>query len=188
MSTVVLDVSMSLDGFIAKPNDEIEPLHDWLFRGDVSSRHSEFLKPEGVDRDLMDEAIDTLGATVTGRRTYELSNGWGGKPLFGRPVFVVSHRAPDEVADGYTFVTEGVESAVEQAHAVAGDRNIGIMGASVAQQCLRAGLLDELEIHVVPVLLGKGIRLFEDLARVDLETTRVLESPGVTHIRFRVLR
>jgi len=188
MSKVIVDISVSLDGFVAGPNDEIEPLHDWLFSGDVSSRHSDYLKPLGNGREILDEGIDALGATVSGRRTYDVSKGWGGKPLFGRPHFVVSHRPPPEGAETFTFVGDGVESAIEQARAVAGGRYVALMGASVTQQAVRAGLLDEIQLHVVPVVLGAGIRLFDDIERVDLEPLRVLESPGVTHLRYRVVK
>jgi dihydrofolate reductase len=106
---------------------------------------------------------------------------------------VVTHRVPEVVPQGessYTFVTDGVESAIEQAKAAAGDRYVSVMGASVPQQCLRAGLLDEIQIHLVPVLLGAGVRLFDHLGteNVELEAIRVVDSPGVTHLRFRVVR
>ena len=108
------------------------------------------------------------------------------------PLFVVTHRVPEQVPTGisrYTFVTDGVESAIAQAKAAAGERYVTLVGASVAQQCLRLGLLDEIQLHQVPVLLGGGVRLFDHLdAAVDLERTRVVEAPGVTHLRFRVVR
>jgi dihydrofolate reductase len=111
----------------------------------------------------------------------------------GIPTFVVTHHVPDDVPQGeatYTFVTDGVESAVEQAKKVAGDRYVSLMGSAVPQQCVRAGLLDEIQVHLVPVLLGGGVRLFDHLGtdRVDLEVLRVVDAPGVTHLRYRVVK
>jgi dihydrofolate reductase len=135
------------------------------------------------------------GAVIVGRRMYELAEGWGDNPPFHKPVFVLTHRAREPlVKEGgttFTFVTDGAASALAQARAVAGDRDISIGGgASTVQQYLGAELVDEMQIHIVPVLLGAGIRLFEGIGpgRVKLETTRVIESPAVTHQRFRVLR
>jgi dihydrofolate reductase len=131
---------------------------------------------------------------VTGRRTYDIANGWDGNgPLPGLPLFVVTHRVPERVPIGesrYTFVTEGVPAAIEQAKAAAGDRYVSLMGSSVPQQALRAGLLDEIQIHLVPVLLGGGVRLFDrlDPGGIALETMQVVDSPGVTHLRYRVVR
>ena len=122
------------------------------------------------------------------------TDGWGGNgPIPKVPLFVVTHNVPDEIPDGessYTFVTDGVESAIRLAKAAAGDKYVSLLGASVPQQCLRAGLLDEIQIHLVPTLLGNGTRLFEHLedGRVELETVRVVECAGVTHLRFRVAR
>jgi dihydrofolate reductase len=130
---------------------------------------------------------------VTGRRTYDITNGWHGNgPLPGLPLFVVTHHVPKHVPQGesrYTFVTDGIATAIEQAKAAAGEKYVSLMGASVAQQCLRAGLLDEIQIHLVPVLLGGGVRLFDQLGRenIELETVRVLDAPGVTHLRYRVV-
>jgi dihydrofolate reductase len=130
---------------------------------------------------------------VTGRRTYDIANAWDGNgPAPGVPVFVVTHHVPEQPPQGessYTYVTDGVESAIEQAKAVAGDKCVSVMGASVPQQCLRAGLLDEVQIHLVPVLLGGGVRLFDRLGsdRIQLETIQVVDAPGVTHLRYRVV-
>jgi len=143
---------------------------------------------------VFQDLVDSTGAAVTGRRTYDLTNGWGGNgPIPRLPLFVVTHNRPEEIPEGessYTFVTDGVESAIEQAKAAAGDKYVSLLGASVPQQCIRAGLLDEIQIHLVPTLLGNGTRLFEHLGdgRVELETVGVVECPGVTHIRFRVAR
>jgi dihydrofolate reductase len=142
---------------------------------------------------VFEDLVDSGGAAVTGRRTYDIANAWGGNgPAPGVPVFVVTHQVPDHPPRGessYTFVTDGVESAIEQAKAAAGDRYVSVMGASVPQQCLRAGLLDEIQIHLVPVLLVGGVRLFDHFGTdsIQLDTVRVVEAPGVTHLRYRVL-
>ena len=133
------------------------------------------------------------GALVFGRRTFDLTHGWGGKHPLDVPVFVVSSSVPQEwVYEGspFTFVTDGLESALEQAKAVAGDKDVGVGAASIVQQCIRAGLLDEIHIDLVPVLLGGGVSLFDHLGTgpVDLERTRVIEGAGVTHLTFRVVK
>jgi dihydrofolate reductase len=130
---------------------------------------------------------------VTGRRTFDLTGGWGGKHPLNVPVFVVTHSVTqDWVYEGspFTFVTDGLEIAVVQARAVAGDKDVGVIGASLVQQCIRAGLLDEIHIDLVPVLLGDGIRLFDHLGTepIELESTRVIEGAGVTHLTFRVVK
>jgi dihydrofolate reductase len=131
---------------------------------------------------------------VTGRRTFDLTRGWGGRHPLDVPVFVVSHTVPQEewVYEGspFTFVTDGLESALEQAKAIAGDKDVGVVGASLVQQCIRAGLLDEIHLDLVPVLLGDGVRLFDHLGTdpIELESTRVIEGAGVTHLTFRVVK
>jgi dihydrofolate reductase len=212
VAKVVVALTMSLDGFIAGSNDGGEqPLGDggmrlfnWYFDGDTPVRAYQDAAGRGVSvppfklsrssADVFEELVDTGGAVVTGRRTYDIAGAWGGHgPVPGLPLFVLTHHVPEDVPHGesrYTFVTDGVESAIAQATAAAGDKYVSVMGASVAQQCLRAGLLDEIQIHLVPVLLGAGIRLFDHLGsdNIELETTRVVDSPGVTHLRFRVVR
>jgi dihydrofolate reductase len=196
MRTVYVDISMSLDGFIAGTNDDVDPLHEWLY-GLKGFREPHGMEggTTGPDSEVIDEAMKRSGAVIVGRRMYELAEGWGDNPPFHKPVFVLTHRAREPlVKEGgttFTFVTDGAASALAQARAVAGDRDISIGGgASTVQQYLGAGLVDEMQIHIVPVLLGAGIRLFEGIGpgRVKLETTRVIESPVVTHLRFRVLR
>jgi dihydrofolate reductase len=196
MGTVYVDISMSLDGFIARSNDDVDPLHEWLYG------LTGFREPHGMeggttdpDSEVIDEAMNRSGAVILGRRMYELAEGWGDNPPFHKPVFVLTHQPREPlVKEGgttFTFVTDGAESALAQARAVAGDRDISIGGgANTVQQYLDAGLVDEMQIHIVPVLLGAGIRLFEGIGPelVKLETTRVIESPAVTHLRFRVLR
>jgi dihydrofolate reductase len=204
MGKVAMGLSMSLDGFIAGPKDgperplgeEGERLFAWYSGGDT-----EYALPgtEMVFRissqsaELLREAHGKMGAFVTGRRTFDITNGWGGNPPLSVPTFVVTHTVPQEwVYEGspFTFVTDGVESAVEQARAVAGDKDVAVGAASIVQQCIRAGLLDEIHVDLVPVLLGGGVRLFEHLGStpIELESTRVIEAPGVTHLTFRVVR
>jgi dihydrofolate reductase len=204
MGKVSVGLSMSLDGFIAGPNDGPDsPLGDggerlfaWYSAGDTDyelpGTEMVFrISPQSAE--LLREVDRTMGAFVSGRRTFDIANGWGGRPPLGVPTFVVTHTVPKEwVYEGspFTFVTEGVEDAVEQARAVAGEKDVAVGAASIAQQCIRAGLLDEVHINLVPVLLGGGVRLFEHLGitPIELESTRVVEAPGVTHLGFRVLR
>ena len=203
MGKVTTGLSMSLDGFIAGPNDGRErPLGeggDLLFAW-YSSGDTEYGLPgtEMVFRvspqsaELLREAHTKMGAFVTGRRTFDITNGWGGSPPLGVPTFVLTHTVPQEwVYDGspFTFVTDGVESAVEQARAVAGKKDVAVGAASIVQQCLKAGLLDEIHVDLVPVLLGGGVRLFDHLGTgpIELERTEVVEAPDVTHLTFRVV-
>jgi dihydrofolate reductase len=205
MGKVSTGLSMSLDGFIAGPNDGPErPLGDggerlfaWYSSGDTEYRlpGTEMvfnISPHSAE--LLREAHSKMGAFVTGRRTFDITNGWGGRPPLGVPAFVVTHTVPQEwVYEGspFTFVTGGVESAVEQARAVAGDKNVAVVGAaSIAQQCIRAGLLDEIHVDLVPVLLGGGVRLFEHLGAepIELESPRVIAARSVTHLTFRVVK
>jgi dihydrofolate reductase len=145
--------------------------------------------------DVVDEMFEATGAVVMGRRTFDLGdkeNGWIADPPFQVPMFIPTHHRPhhptDHAASTVTFVTNGIDSAVERARLAAGDRNVLVCGARTGQQCLRAGHLDELEIHLVPVLLGDGIRLFEPgTDQIELEPVRTIEAPGVTHMRFRVV-
>ena len=143
--------------------------------------------------DLLREEWATLGAMVVGRRTFDIADAWGGNPPGGGPCFVVTHTIPHEwvkAGSPFTFVADGVESAIGQAKQAAGDKDVAIGSATIAQQCLAAGLLDEIRIDLVPVLLGDGVRLFDHLgaAPIALERTRVVEAPGVTHLRFRVVK
>ena len=206
MSEVVLELSMSLDGFIAGPNDNPdnglgdggERLFKWYSSGDtdfalpgtkmvfkISRASAEFLRP----------SWQNIGASVTGRRTFDIAHGWGGNPPGGAEAryFVVTHTVPQEwvgAGSPFTFITEGVESAVEMAKKAANGKNVDLMGASIAQQCLKAGLLDEIQIDLAPVLLGGGVRLFDhlDTAPIDLEPLAVVQGLDVTHLRYRVIK
>ena len=204
MGKVTMGLSMSLDGFIAGPNDGPgSPLGDggerlfaWYSSGDTEYRlpgTEMVFEVPSQSAELLWKAHSKMGAFVTGRRTFDITNGWGGNPPLGVPTFVVTHTVPQEwVYEGspFTFVTEGVESAVEQARAVAGDKDVAVGAASIVQQCIRAGLLDEIHIDLVPVLLRDGVRLFDNLGEepLELESTSVIEAPGVTHLTFRVVR
>ena len=194
MGTVIFDISMSLDGFIAASGMTVddgmgvggEVLHDWAFRGDER------------DREVLERAGAALGAVIGGRRTYDNSiKWWGADGPTGPariPLFVVSHGTPDDVpADGvYTFMGD-IRAALDAARATAGDADIGIMGgADIARQYLRAGLVDEISIHLAPVLLGSGTPLFaagESLdEHVRLERTECITTDAATHLRFRVMK
>lgn len=203
MAKVFVDITTSLDGFIAGPNDGPEQplgaggelLHEWVY-GLASWREPHGLAGGQVNRDseILEEALESTGAIVLGRRMFDNARGWGDNPPFGKPVFVLTHEAREKLTKGgtrFTFVTEGIESALEQAKEAAGDKDVSIGGgANTAQQYLKAGLLDEIQIHVAPLLLRGGIRLFDNLSpeRVELEGTRVVESPEVTHLKFRVIK
>src|SRR5215210_2906460 len=204
MGKVATGLTMSLDGFIAGPNDGPEHplgeggmrLFDWYSSGDTEYQMSGTemvfrVSPQSAQ--LLREAHTKMGAFVTGRRTFDITKGWGGNPPLGVPTFVVTRTVPQEwVYEGspFTFVTEGIQSAVEQAKAVAGEKDVAVGAASIVQQCLRAGLLDEIHVDLVPVLLGDGVRLFDHLGteHVELEKTRVIEDPDVIHMTFRVVR
>jgi dihydrofolate reductase len=188
-------MSMSLDGYIAGPNDVPDNpggdgftrLHDWFV-----TPEGEFIRPSGPAGELIDE-INATGAVLVGRRTAEQADHWGGDHHGrGVPIFVPSHRPPGPSVAGYplvTYVTGGIVSAMEQAKAAAGDRNVLVHGAYTAQQALEAGVLDELQIHQIPVLFGRGRRLFDELpSRVELEIVRVIDVAEATHIRYRVIR
>ena len=193
MGASVLYMSMSLDGYIAGPDDGPdrglgeggERLHDWGV-----AEEGEHVRPPGPAGQLVDE-MNATGAVLVGRRTAEIVDYWGGDH-HGVPVFVPSDRPPGPSAARYplvTYVTDGIASAMAQAKAAAGDRNVMVHGAYTAQRALEAGVLDELEIHQVPVLLGGGRRLFDVLpSQVELEIARVIDTPAATHLHYRVVR
>jgi dihydrofolate reductase len=186
-------MSMSLDGYIAGPNDEpgnpggdgFDRLHEWFVTPD-----GRFGRPAAPAGQLSDE-MHTTGAVLAGRRTVEQVDHWKGDH-HGVPIFVPSHRPPGPSVANYplvTYVADGIESAMAQAKAAAGGRNVLVHGAYTAQRALEAGVLDELQIHQIPVLFGGGRRLFELLpSRAELEIVRVIDTPAATHIRYRVRR
>ncbi|HTK41431.1 MAG TPA: dihydrofolate reductase family protein [Gemmatimonadales bacterium] len=215
MSKLRFNITMSLDGYVAGPHQSVkhplgvggEHLHDWALKlktfrelhGDGGGGET------GVNDDIVRETFDNIGATIMGRNMFgggpgpwgiEPWNGWWGKnPPFHTPVFVLTHhmRAPLEMEGGtrFIFVTDGIETALAQAKKAAGNRDVTLGGgASVAQQYLAAGLIDEMELHVVPLLLGGGERLFDrvDGGRVKLEPVRTVEGPGVVHLKYRVVK
>jgi dihydrofolate reductase len=192
MTWVIFDISMSLDGFVTAANvrpeeplgDGGQRLHEWAFGEDERNR------------ELLEEAVNFVGAVIAGRRTYDLSVPWWGADGPAGParvpVFVVTHAEPEDAPEGgvYTFVTDGIASALEQAKAAAGEKAVAVMGgADIGQQFIRAGLVDEISIHLVPVLFGSGTRMFESLGgeHIQLETAGVIETPEATHLRLRVV-
>ena len=193
MGKVTFDISMSLDGFVTASNRTREEpmgkggerLHDWAFGGE-----------DKRDREVLERGISTTGAVIAGRRTYDDSIPWWGADgptgSVRLPVIVVSHSVPEDVPEGgvYTFV-DGIEAALARAKEVAGEKDVNIMGgADIAQQYLRAGLVDEISIHLVPVLFGGGIQLFEQLGNehIQLETIEAIHTAAATHLRYRVLK
>jgi dihydrofolate reductase len=196
MGKVIAAFTMSLDGFIAGPNDEIDHLFRWYYSGDTDfpvKGTPMVFKISRVSADLLNQAWGKVGAMVTGRRDFDVSNAWGGTPPLAVPMFIVTHRVPQEwVKEGslFNFVTEGVESAIRQAGQTAGDKDVAVGGTQIVQQALRAGLIDGIHIDLAPVLLGQGIRLFDHLGTepIDLEITKVVEGTGVTHIDYRVVK
>ncbi|MGI5199060.1 dihydrofolate reductase family protein [Streptomyces sp. CA-288835] len=200
--TVTADLAISLDGYIAGPNvtldnpggDGAEPLFEWIHNlASWRERQGMTGGEENRDSELMREWFDATGAVVMGRMMYDTGEEfWGDNPPFRTPVFVLTHRPrPTLVKEGgttFTFITDGIHSALDQAKAAAGDRNVDIAGgASTVQQNLREGLIDELQLHVVPALLGAGLRLFEGLGagRRTLEPIRVVDTPLATHLKYR---
>jgi dihydrofolate reductase len=200
MSEVLLQMSMSIDGYIAGPNDSAvnplgdggERLHEWMFAGNRTG-HGEGLSV--ANKVALDDLRSAAGAMIAGRRLYDITRGWNGAhPFGGIPVFVVTRDAPDTIPVGatpFTFVTDGIASALAQAKMAAGDKCVYVIGgANIDQQLLDAGLVDELRIDVVPILLGGGIRLFDKYrkAPITLGQMKVTHSDDVTHLRYRVLR
>ena len=199
MSATVLYMSMSLDGFIAGPNESPDNglgdgghrLHEWVFPGADPDLEGLSGSLAGVNGQVVDEFM-TTGAVVAGRGTFEPAGGWGGDHHDGVPIWVLSRREPGIDVGQWplvTYVTD-IGTAMAEAKQAAGDRNVLVHGAATAQLALAAGLLDELEIHLIPVLLGQGRRLFDHLGpeHIELERTRVLEGDGVTHMHYRVRR
>ena len=199
MSRSVLYMSMSLDGFIAGPNDEpgspggddFMRLHQWYGFALDAGPTAETTNVSGIGKQFLDE-INETGAVLAGRNTVEQVDHWGGDHHDGVRIFVPSHRPPGTSVAKYplvTYVTDGIVSAMSQAKAAAGDRDVLVHGAYTAQTALEADGLDELQIHQVPVLFGSGRRLFDVLpTRVELEIVRVIDTPEATHIRYRVVR
>jgi dihydrofolate reductase len=211
MSRVTSQISISLDGFVAgpdqSPDDPLgkggERLHEWVFVTESwERRHGREGGEPGADSDVLDEVSEGIGAYIMGRRMFGGGEGpwdetwtgwWGEDPPYHVPVFVLTHHEreplPMEGGTTFNFVTDGIESALEQARAAAGEGEVAVAGgASAIRQYLRAGLLDELYLHIAPVLLGAGERLLEDAGDPTLEPVKVVASPAVTHVKYRVVR
>lgn len=200
MGIVVVDLTVSLDGFIAGADDGPgqplgkggEALFAWMGAGPESNRLERRLAPPDASMPVVEEWMTGCGAIVSGRRTFDIAGGWKDGHPIDAPIFVVTHEAPahGEWSPRVSFVTEGIGRALELAQEAAGDKTVSVSAADVTQQVIRAGALDEIRISVVPFLLGSGVRLFEHLGPdpIRLEQTRVIASEGVTHLRYRVLR
>ncbi|MGH2954722.1 MAG: dihydrofolate reductase family protein [Solirubrobacterales bacterium] len=213
MAKVFVDISMSLDGFVAGPNQTLgeplgkggEQLHEWAFAlAAWRERHGEAGGETSPSSAVVDESLARTGAVIMGRRMFSGGEGpwpddpnadawWGDEPPFRVPVFVLTHHAREAEArqggTSFTFVTDGIEAALEQARAAAEDKDVHVAGgANAVQQYLRAGLVDDVQVHLAPVLLGAGVRLFDGLGDrpPNLESTRVVSAPAVTHLRYRV--
>jgi len=204
MAIVMIDLTMSLDGFIAGPDDGLEHplgkrggmnLFDWYTSGTAPMHDSRLFRPEGVNREIVDRMYAELGAAIFGRRTYDITHGWGGTfPVNDAPLFILTHTPPPSarVPKGkskITFITDGIEHAVAAAKAAAGDKTVALGGASAGQQALRAGLV-EIFVHVAPYLLGDGVRLFGSFEGegVRLEKLEVVDGPLAAHLRYRVVK
>ena len=211
MGLVTCQISISLDGFVAGPNQSLEnPLgqgglrvHEWIFAtANWHRRQGEAGGVEGPDSEVLDETVQGIGAYVMGRNMFSPGRGawdpdwrgwWGEDPPYHTPVFVLTHhqREPLRMSGGTTFyfVTDGIASALEQAQAAAGDRAVSIAGgASTVRQYLAAGTIDELYLHVAPVLLGAGERIFDGVGDPVLEPVKVVASPAATHIKYRIAK
>ena len=194
MGKVIANMSMSLDGFIAGPQGEVDRVFRWYFSGEPSitistGDHDFMMNKEGAA--VVEAAQQVAGVLVTGRHTFDVANAWGGRHPMNVPVVVLTHRVPQEWANKpgspFTFVTDGIESAIEKAQKLAGDKIVAVGTASTAQQCLKAGLLDEIRVDLAPVLLGEGIPFFRGV-EADLEVAEVQSTRNVTHITYRVIK
>lgn len=194
MAKVIAIMSMSLDGYVADTSDDVAEVFDWYFAGvvDVPTSSSDFtFHVSASSAEHLRALMSEVGAMLTGRRTFDRAEGWGGQHPWGIPAFVVTHHVPDgwpRPGSTVHFVTEGLESAVALATSAAGGRAVGVHGGETIRQCLDAGLLDEIQIDLVPLLLGSGIPLFDRLqhAPVILGNPTVVAGVGVTHLRYPV--
>ncbi|MBD3616062.1 MAG: dihydrofolate reductase [Gracilimonas sp.] len=189
MSKVIFNISMSLDGYVADPNDDPSQLHEWYFSGDTEIPGTPF-KVSKASAEMMGKAGGSVGAMVTGRRNFDLANAWGGHPPLGVHHFVVTHNPATEWEkpdSPFTFVPEGVEDAIAKAKELAETKTVCISSPSILQQALKAGLVDEIYIDLIPVLLGEGKTLFENTSQPKLECTSSVEGTGVIHLGFKVV-
>jgi dihydrofolate reductase len=196
MGTVSMQASMSLDGYIADPSDRVGPLFDWYGNGDVEFTGADpdrVFRVSAASADYLRSAWANIRAGVIGRRLFDLTNGWNGRPPVGEAVFVVTHQPPTNwtFPDApFTFVTDGVGSAVAQAKAFAGDKDISVSPGNIGGQAIEAGLVDEVRVDLVPVVFGAGVRYFGDYAGspLPLENPQVVQGDRVTHLRYRLPR
>ena len=190
MQKVISNITMSLDGFIAGPGISRQHpmgqngvrLHNWIFNDKTA-----------IDANILNEVMESSGAVIVGSRTYitAIDDAWGGESPFSVPCFVVCHHLPEKPVAGFTYVTDGIETAFNKAKAVAGDKNIWIMGgANIIQQYLQAKLLDSLHIHIAPVLFASGTRLFDQIGidQIELNKINVIDTPGATHILYEFIK
>ena len=203
MSKVVFNITVSLDGFVAGPNDGPDNglgdggdrLFEWYFNGDTPVPISDgqmILKVSPQSAKLLQYHLDQTGASIWGRRTFDIAHARNGHPP-SRPCLIVTHSAPPDWSgkdSPFIFVRDGVAAAIAQATALAGAKNVVISTASILQQALNAGLVDEIHLDLVPVLLGSGVRLLDNIepAKIQMEILRVVEAPGVTHLSYRIIR
>ena len=196
MATVITQASMSLDGYIADPTDKVGPLFDWYGNGDVEVTGADpdrVFRVSAASAEYLRRAWSDAVAGVIGRRLFDITNGWNGRPPVGEAVFVVTHRPPEDwdFPDApFTFVTDGVASAVAQARELAGDRVVSVSPGNVGGQAFAAGLVDEVLVDLVPVVFGAGVRYFGDYggAPLLLGNPEVVQGDRVTHLRYRVAR
>ena len=191
MTKLIADMSMSLDGQIATPDDDISRLSEWYFAGDTEVAPGAPFRTSESSAKLLRDAFESVGALIGGRRYFDLAQGWGGRHPMGVPVFILTHEPPADWPSDSTihFVTDGLESAVAQAREAAAGKVIGVATPSLVRQCLEAGLLDELQINLVPIVLGEGRPFFEGIAEiVKFDGPEVIEGTGVTHLRYVVKR
>jgi dihydrofolate reductase len=193
MGKVIAQASMSLDGFIADTNDQAGPLFDWYDNGDVevTGAGPGVFHTSAASAEYLRAAWPAIGADVIGRRLFDLTNGWNGRPAVGDAVFVVTHQPPAgwPYPDApFTFVTDGLHSAIAQAQAVAGARDVSITPGNIAGQALQAGLIDEIRVDLVPVVFGAGVRYFGDYAGSPLllDDPQIVQGDRVTHLHYRL--
>jgi len=195
MGHVIADMSMSLDGYVADAQDATEQVFGWFFGGDVAlpsrNPHITFQVSEGSAK-VLGGALESVGALICGRRTFDLAGGWGGTHPMGVPVVVMTHDPPEGYEGApFHFVSDGIQSAVAKAQELAGDKLVGVASPDVTRQCLDAGLLDGIHVNLIPVLLGGGVPWFANVADAPIQLegpTAVTEGAGVTHLSYRVKR
>ena len=192
---VIWDVNVSLDGFIAKPDDSPGRLFDWYFKGDKESAYQTDRYPFKLSEEevkIFDDSTKSIGAVVAGRRTYDSTKGWRASYYNPVPMFIVTHNVPQVVPEGktkFTFVTDGIESAIQQAKTAADGKAVNLLGANIAGQVVEAGLLDEFHVHMAPFFLGDGIRLYNRPGSQQVQFERisvVSSSSGWTHLEFKL--